>query len=563
MKGFLKDVYDFVRILESYEKAVESEKKRVQQEIDRRKNKKTGGNEMELANNGETRESAMDKPKTLANVHGIKEFMCPLGEKCPDYLGPRWPTTDTRTFLPFGAKCPLAHHTSELRFAQEEKVKTKMLKDLKKALDKKLGNEGSKDVFMPGGNSIKGCFGCGKCSYCNFSRFNKGKESEFKKKADKKFEEMKKEEGVKNKQERLKEADESLRKKLGFFRKATILFEIERYNECYDNIKEAVKIIREEKHKEKIEKGNRDEKLKEKLKLDPDVNIAPEMFTKFFLKPGQRGLPLESGAEGIDTSNGLDSSQKIQKKLVFAQKTGIIGQQDYDVNEFVNIQVKDLYDKVTKKIEDQVKDVIEIKRKIENLEELEEARGENQDLALDLAAKMDLKKDGVPNPSKIRRVRLRIQKDKMCDSCFQRRACTCPSKFGCNCPQFIFREKCKNPTCLMAHNPTELDIVPTEKKVQNLQDAFRYLSVKMEEGKPPVPFNPSGNVDFTFLVAKDSPFGISMKELKKKKKKKEKKDDDGEIKRQKPDVHGPFEMDTEDLNTNPMRRVKKNPVAAF
>ena len=36
-----------------------------------------------------------DKSRTLDDV---KTFMCPLGNKCPDHIGARWPVSDIKNY---------------------------------------------------------------------------------------------------------------------------------------------------------------------------------------------------------------------------------------------------------------------------------------------------------------------------------------------------------------------------------------------------------------------------------------------------------------------------------
>lgn len=107
-KNFLYDVLDFVLIIESHQKEVEKVKK--------------------LAKDLQTKKK--DKP--------IKEFMCPLGEKCPDFESDRWPISNTRGTKPLGKKCPFAHHPNELYFKGQKMNKKKYLKQLEEKMDQRL-----------------------------------------------------------------------------------------------------------------------------------------------------------------------------------------------------------------------------------------------------------------------------------------------------------------------------------------------------------------------------------------------------------------------------------------
>lgn len=46
-----------------------------------------------------------------------KSIMCPLRDRCPGDIRPRWPTSETKSISNLGNNCPYAHHYSELHFA--------------------------------------------------------------------------------------------------------------------------------------------------------------------------------------------------------------------------------------------------------------------------------------------------------------------------------------------------------------------------------------------------------------------------------------------------------------
>lgn len=43
-----------------------------------------------------------------------RTIMCPLKDKCPKDMRPRWPTSNTKSKTKFGEQCPFAHHPMEL-----------------------------------------------------------------------------------------------------------------------------------------------------------------------------------------------------------------------------------------------------------------------------------------------------------------------------------------------------------------------------------------------------------------------------------------------------------------
>lgn len=87
--------------------------------------------------------------------------MCPLGKDCPSYIGPRWPSSDTKSIIPMGAKCEFAHTYAELRFKAELVSRKKIMKDFVKALDKRLGGQQDIKPWNPGGGIFTECIGCG------------------------------------------------------------------------------------------------------------------------------------------------------------------------------------------------------------------------------------------------------------------------------------------------------------------------------------------------------------------------------------------------------------------
>lgn len=63
--------------------------------------------------------------------------MCPLNDKCPDRIYERWPNSNLKTTTVIGSECPYAHHTYELKFKQEKKLKKKLLKQVIEGIEHK------------------------------------------------------------------------------------------------------------------------------------------------------------------------------------------------------------------------------------------------------------------------------------------------------------------------------------------------------------------------------------------------------------------------------------------
>jgi hypothetical protein len=85
-KEFLYEVLDLVRMIEGHQKEVQKAKKLTK------------------------------KLMATQNKKPVKEFMCPLGEKCPDFEADRWPMSNVPGTKILGKKCPFAHHAYELYF---------------------------------------------------------------------------------------------------------------------------------------------------------------------------------------------------------------------------------------------------------------------------------------------------------------------------------------------------------------------------------------------------------------------------------------------------------------
>jgi hypothetical protein len=85
-KEFCYEVLDLVRVIEGHQKEVERVKKLTTTVL------------------------------ATENKKPIKEFMCPLMEKCPDFLADRWPMSNAKGNQILGKKCELAHHPYELYF---------------------------------------------------------------------------------------------------------------------------------------------------------------------------------------------------------------------------------------------------------------------------------------------------------------------------------------------------------------------------------------------------------------------------------------------------------------
>jgi hypothetical protein len=116
--NFLYDVYKLITFLEDYE----SEILKMKKEITLMLKSENVHSDHYLNPKGaffadQKSENIVDKNLSYSFRRGqIKYHMCPLRDQCPDDIRPRWPNNDTKSILPFGTKCPFAHHVFELKF---------------------------------------------------------------------------------------------------------------------------------------------------------------------------------------------------------------------------------------------------------------------------------------------------------------------------------------------------------------------------------------------------------------------------------------------------------------
>jgi len=94
------------------------------------------------------------------------------------------------------------------------------------------------------------------------------------------------------------------------------------------------------------------------------------------------------------------------------------------------------------------------------------------------------------------------------------------------CPILLEKGKCpnsKDKKCQFAHNPIELDLIPVETKMKNLNGVIQSQTMKLKNMKPLEPWKPAkaGEIEHTHLMDMAS---------KKRKKNDEEEDDDDEEK---------------------------------
>lgn len=420
---FLEDVYILIMFLESHEKDLKKSVKEVE----------------DMLNQDRMRfRSKVTKSKS-------KTMMCPLGDQCSEDIRPRWPNTNTKTISKFGQKCEYAHHLFELKFEQEIKAKKKMLNNTLNELNKKLQSDYVKPAFNPGGGVFTDCIGCGEelrtkgiskgvCSSCQLKKGVSKKLEAYRQKAATKYLKITRQDSFLNQYHEKHDFEERLNLKMGYYRKACILYENERYKDAFKNIAKAVEMVKNEKRLEEDKEQKRAHDLKVKLGIDPSIPLTMDMIYDF-----EKSDNLAETGGSLESINGLTKA----KVRAFAEKMGYIGEQKVDVNEFLNYQIQEMYIKIEKALQVKIQDIDRLQKKIEKLEgfdeEVEEVHAEQNTIGMNesLSAK-------------------------------RRR-------------QQSLRPKHK----------FDIDMVPVEKKIDNMQKTIQYIKNEMERGEPPHAWKPT------------------------------------------------------------------------
>jgi hypothetical protein len=182
--------------------------------------------------------------------------MCPLKDNCNKVKKPRWPTSNTKSVTQFGEECPFAHHPMELRFP--ESIVTKLASSFQtiKNINNRMDSEKSHAIFKPAGRLFD-CKGCQKCNLCKYQEIA---DKESKKYTDKtrklKLEqsmERRQTSEVREEKKEMKQIMEALdldnnyTKKFGLLKKSCVLYFYGRFNDAFDEVAKAVKIIQDQR----------------------------------------------------------------------------------------------------------------------------------------------------------------------------------------------------------------------------------------------------------------------------------------------------------------------------
>ncbi|EGR34470.1 hypothetical protein IMG5_010580 [Ichthyophthirius multifiliis] len=397
----------------------------------------------------------------------VKSIMCPLGNKCPGIVGPRWHISNVKTCVPIGANCPFAHTIQELKFQKEIESKKQILFKFLMTVAQKGMQQPKQKAWNPAGNKFQLCLGCSQktaCSECKFRTKNKDiilQLSKFTKISNQKIFQRK---SFKEKQINKQIACDSLNFKLGCLQKAAIFYKLQRYNEAFDVISKAIDVVQNEVEKEIHDSEKLQEKWKKQLQLESYGN--------------------EITADTILLAQTQKSEEKteVQKLHLYGIKTGLIGQKKHSANEFINYQIEEMYKKIELKLNHGDSNVNLMKKKIGELEELQEMveqRDANQDFGDEIQPvdiNIDIENmDKEEVEDKLREKRLKITLNKA-------KTKMCPTlKTSGRCP--------RGKNCRYAHSANELLLVRPEKLIKNLKNAI----VECEKIKLFKFWNPSGD----------------------------------------------------------------------
>ena len=142
----------------------------------------------------------------------------------------------------------------------------------------------------------------------------------------------------------------------------------ERYNEAFACIAKAVEIVKDEKDEEEDQKDDHERKWRKKLGVDPELLVTADMLDLKENADAETAAYSPRSAKSSKKDEINQDRMAIQRLYLFASKTGVIGNKEPDVNEFLNIQIEDCYLKIEKAIQHKQDDIVMMRKKIDQLE---------------------------------------------------------------------------------------------------------------------------------------------------------------------------------------------------
>lgn len=179
------------------------------------------------------------------------------------------------------------------------------------------------------------------------------------------------------------------------------------------------------------------------LKIHPDLIDDKELLAAV----GDAGVPLATAR-------------------LYLEKTSPVLTDEGSRNTYLDQCIEDLFLYCEDKIQGKMGTIDRVKEKITKLEELAEMESMVMDDEEDAEPMEMYDDDGKP-------IKMKIAKKKMCESMLKNGKCKYTAK-----------------TCKYAHNPIELELVSSIKKVQNLQNVVRCLDKTMRHNKQISDWNP-------------------------------------------------------------------------
>lgn len=371
-----------------------------------------------------------------------KTFMCPLNERCPNDIRPRWPKTEVSNSSTFGEKCEYSHHVFELRFQQEQQAKKRAKEAAISKLKRALEEFPKKAPWRPDGK----VYDCNRCfttftykstkkrsdkepsafhrtmqCYCNKCALEKRmqeKEAYFLKKADDKREKTVISNDSKQKMEKLS-------KKLGLYRKARTLLKARRFVAAFNTITKALEMVREEVAEEEKEIDYKTIQLRKKIGVDDEVS---HNRSEYMLSVGS----------SIDHS-ALPSNKE---ELLRTQTSHLYKP---NANHFLNYQIECTYLEIEGILMKENNYINSMREKASILED------EHESL----------------DPPERKSFLFKPNKTKMC-------------------PKILAKEKCPDGIkCKFAHHPIQLDLVDKLKVANNLNITSTIIENKLRDDALP------------------------------------------------------------------------------
>jgi len=175
--------------------------------------------------------------------------------------------------------------------------------------------------------------------------------------------------------------------------------------------------------------------LRKKLNIDPTLNITFDML-------------YEPTPNGGDTDRSLGETGITRAKAqIFAEKMGYIGDQKIDVNEFLNHQIEEAYLKIEHVLNGKLDNLKLLQKKIDKLE------GNDDEFGSEMP-----KSSGIETATSLS---AKVRKEK----------------------------------ALKPKGKYDIDLVPNEKKVLNLQNTIKNIKHQLQIGAPPEPWKPTSAQD--------------------------------------------------------------------